>query len=256
MIPLIPPSPLRHHHYPSFFAPSQLSSSGQNDAVGDPITVIPPLYRCLHVLPFLYLLPIPLHLSLPPNQNPNRNSHILSPSTASSRSRFSASSFAHNTHIALALAPCAAFLLDLGGAPVVATLTLGLMITYILDSLNFKPGAFFGVWASLIAAQVAFFFSSSLILTFNSIPLDPHFQFDSSWFARHAPLCTNEFFNRRLGFASVQMGRLSCSRLNDCYSLAFLLLLLRFSRGLQPLLSVCNMLRIKKKSGRTLAKHG
>ncbi|KAJ6347104.1 hypothetical protein OIU76_003740 [Salix suchowensis] len=45
------------------------------------------------------------------------------------------------------------------------------MIAYILDSLNFKPGAFFGVWASLIAAQVAFFFSSSLILTFNSIPL-------------------------------------------------------------------------------------
>ena len=170
MIPLRPPSPLRRHHYPSF-APSQLSGSGQNDAAGDPITVIPPSYRCLHVLPFFYLLLIPLHLSLPPNQNHNRNSHILSPSTASSRSRFSASSFAHNTRIALALAPCAAFLLDLGGAPVVATLTLGLMIAYILDSLNFKPGAFFGVWASLIAAQVAFFFSSSLILTFNSIPL-------------------------------------------------------------------------------------
>jgi len=106
-----------------------------------------------------------------PNQNPNRNSHFPSPSTSSSRSRFSASSFAHNSRIALALVPCAAFLLDLGGAPVVATLTLGLMIAYILDSLNFKSGAFFGVWASLIAAQVAFFFSSSLIFTFNSIPL-------------------------------------------------------------------------------------
>ncbi|KAJ6364568.1 hypothetical protein OIU76_029518 [Salix suchowensis] len=70
VIPLRSPSPLRHHHYPSFFAPSQLSGSGQNDAAGDPIAVIPPLYRCLHLLPFLYLLLIPLHLSLPPNQNP------------------------------------------------------------------------------------------------------------------------------------------------------------------------------------------
>jgi hypothetical protein len=99
------------------------------------------------------------------------NSDFPSPSTSSSRSRFSASFFAHNTRIALALAPCAAFLLDLGGAPVVAILTLGLMIAYIIDSLNFKSGAFFCVWASLIAAQIAFFFSSSLIFTFNSIPL-------------------------------------------------------------------------------------
>lgn len=52
-----------------------------------------------------------------------------------------------------------------------ATLTLGLMIAYILDSLNFKSGSFFGVWFSLIAAQIAFFFSSSIFSTFNSIPL-------------------------------------------------------------------------------------
>ncbi|KAJ6712905.1 NO EXINE FORMATION 1 [Salix purpurea] len=99
------------------------------------------------------------------------NSSFPSSSTSSSRSRFSASFFAHNTRIALALAPCAAFLLELGGAPVVTVLTLGLMIAYILDSVNFKSGAFFGVWASLITAQIAFYFSSSLIFTFNSIPL-------------------------------------------------------------------------------------
>ncbi|XP_027099832.1 uncharacterized protein [Coffea arabica] len=87
-------------------------------------------------------------------------------------SRFSPSTFAHNARIALALVPCAAFLLDLGGTPVLATLTLGLMIAYILDSLNFKPGSFFAVWFSLIAAQIAFFFSSSLLLsTFNSVSL-------------------------------------------------------------------------------------
>ncbi|CAN0929158.1 hypothetical protein LINGRAHAP2_LOCUS36903 [Linum grandiflorum] len=90
---------------------------------------------------------------------------------SSSRSRFSPSSFSHNGRIALALVPCAAFILDLGGAPVVATLTLGLMFSYILDSLNIKSGAFFGVWLSLIASQLAFFFTSSLISAFNSIPL-------------------------------------------------------------------------------------
>ncbi|KAJ6695122.1 NO EXINE FORMATION 1 [Salix koriyanagi] len=83
----------------------------------------------------------------PLTKTPIRNSHILSPSSASSRSRFSASSFAHNTRIALALAPCAAFLLDLGGAP---------------SRCNPNPRA---------NDRVAFFFSSSLILTFNSIPL-------------------------------------------------------------------------------------
>lgn len=45
------------------------------------------------------------------------------------------------------------------------------MISYILDSLNFKPGAFFGVWFSLSAAQIAFFFSSSIVTVFNSVPL-------------------------------------------------------------------------------------
>lgn len=86
-------------------------------------------------------------------------------------SRFSPTAFSHNARIALALVPCAAFLLDLGGAPVVATLTLGLMVAYILDSLSFKSGSFFGVWFSLLAAQIAFFFSSSLVTTFNSYPL-------------------------------------------------------------------------------------
>ncbi|XP_043704881.1 uncharacterized protein LOC122654723 [Telopea speciosissima] len=85
--------------------------------------------------------------------------------------RFSPSSFLHNPRIAVALVPCAAFLLDLGGTPVVATLTLGLMIAYILDSLSFKSGSFFGVWFSLVAAQISFFFSSSLFSSFGSFPL-------------------------------------------------------------------------------------
>ncbi|KAL8130660.1 hypothetical protein V2J09_019815 [Rumex salicifolius] len=115
-----------------------------------------------------------------PNPNPNRDLSSRSSSggfdsSSSSRSlknsRNLSSAFAYNGRLAVALVPCAAFLLDLGGTPVLATLALGLLISYILDSLNFKPGAFFGVWFSLLASQIAFFFSSSLVSTFNSLPL-------------------------------------------------------------------------------------
>ncbi|GMY26669.1 no exine formation 1 [Fagus crenata] len=112
-----------------------------------------------------------------PNSNPNPNPNPGFTSSSSSRSlknsRFSASTFGYNARIAIALVPCAAFLLDLGGTPVLATLTLGLMVSYILDSLNFKPGAFFAVWLSLLFGQIAFFFASaySLRQSFNSVPL-------------------------------------------------------------------------------------
>ncbi|KAK8603353.1 hypothetical protein V6N13_085542 [Hibiscus sabdariffa] len=112
-----------------------------------------------------------------PNTVPNLNSNSSFPSSSSSssrslkHSRFSPSSFAHNARLAIALVPCAAFLLDLCGTAVVAILTLGLMVAYIVDSLNFKSGAFFGVWFTLIAAQIAFFFSASLYYTLNSVPL-------------------------------------------------------------------------------------
>ncbi|KAH6771104.1 no exine formation 1 [Perilla frutescens var. hirtella] len=86
-------------------------------------------------------------------------------------SRFTPSSFVHNARIAVALVPSAAFLLDLGGAPVVGTLVVGLMVAYILDSLNFKSGSFFAVWFTLIAAQITFFFSSSLYYTFNYVSI-------------------------------------------------------------------------------------
>lgn len=92
-------------------------------------------------------------------------------SSSGKNSRFAPSSFVHNARIAIALVPSAAFLLDLGGTPVVATLVVGLMIAYILDSLNFKSGSFFAVWFSLIAAQITFFFSSSLYYTFNYVSL-------------------------------------------------------------------------------------
>jgi hypothetical protein len=42
------------------------SGDSQNDAAGDPTAVIPPVYRCLYLLPFLCLLLIPLCSSLLP----------------------------------------------------------------------------------------------------------------------------------------------------------------------------------------------
>ncbi|CAA0815517.1 no exine formation 1 [Striga hermonthica] len=119
------------------------------------------------------------------DQNPNRSPSPTTSSyyggAAASRSRRSSSSmknsrltpssFIHNGRIAVALVPAAVFLLDLGGAPVVAALIVGLMVAYILDSLNFKSGSFFAVWFSLIVAQLIFFFSSSLHHTFSYISL-------------------------------------------------------------------------------------
>ncbi|KAL7135244.1 hypothetical protein ABFS83_11G080400 [Erythranthe nasuta] len=110
-----------------------------------------------------------------PNPSPTSSSYYGGGAASRSRrasssmknSRLSPSSFIHNARMAVALVPIAAFLLDLGGTPVVATIIVGLMIAYILDSLNFKSGSFFAVWFSLIAAQITFFFSSSLYYTFN-----------------------------------------------------------------------------------------
>ncbi|XP_058102832.1 uncharacterized protein LOC131246592 [Magnolia sinica] len=112
------------------------------------------------------------------NPNPNPNPRFSrSPSSSYKNARASSSSaspstFSHNPRIALALIPAALFLVDLGGPPVAATLTLTLMISYILDSLHLKSASFFSVWFSLIASQIAFFFSSSNPLSvFPSLPL-------------------------------------------------------------------------------------
>ncbi|RVW78029.1 hypothetical protein CK203_044895 [Vitis vinifera] len=115
-------------HYPN---------SGENDAAGASTPVLP----SIHILrQRSYFLHLQWRYSPERSPNPNPNSPFMGNgrSRSLSKSRFSPSSFIHNARIAIALVPCAAFLLDLGGTPVVATLTLGLMIAYILDSLNFK----------------------------------------------------------------------------------------------------------------------
>ncbi|XP_073013150.1 uncharacterized protein [Typha latifolia] len=104
--------------------------------------------------------------------NPVLHPSPSSGATSSSGRLLSPPSFAYNARVAIALAPAAAFLLDLGGTPVLAVLAIGLAISYLLDSLHLKTAAFFAVWSSLVFSQFAFFFSASLSLSsLSSLPL-------------------------------------------------------------------------------------
>eukprot|EP00249_Psilotum_nudum_P022608 c28580_g1_i2 orf=3-3230(-) len=70
--------------------------------------------------------------------------------------RFAAGTFQYNARVAVALVPCVVLILGMGGKPVLGTLTIGLMISYILDTLQLRHGAFFGIWGSIFASQLAF----------------------------------------------------------------------------------------------------
>ncbi|CAN4106986.1 unnamed protein product [Withania somnifera] len=131
--------------------------------------MLPPELHPRTFRPYMSISTSAPSLYSPEERKPNAvNNNIRS---LRNSSRFSPTPFIHNARIAVVLVPTAAYLLDLGGTPVAGILTLGLMIAYIFDSLSFKSGSFFAVWASLIASQFAFFFSSSLFSSFNSVVL-------------------------------------------------------------------------------------
>lgn len=82
----------------------------------------------------------------------------LSTSSSFDRSdstRFAPNTFQYNGRVAASLLPCVIVLLGAGGTPVLATLLAGLMLSYILDALQLKNGAFLGVWGSFFATGVA-----------------------------------------------------------------------------------------------------
>ncbi|GLJ45910.1 hypothetical protein SUGI_0966700 [Cryptomeria japonica] len=111
------------------------------------------------------------------DQTPYRSPSLHSPlnrseKSRSGESRFSSSaSFEYNARIAIALVPCALLLVEMGGFPVMATLTVGVMISYILDAIQLKQGAFFGIWSTLIISQFAFLIGGSLLSGLSSWPL-------------------------------------------------------------------------------------
>lgn len=85
--------------------------------------------------------------------------------------RFAPNAFQYNGRVAIAIVPCVVLLLGVGGKPVLATLTVGLMVSYILDSLQLKQGAMFGVWGSLFATGIAMVLSGSTFSASASFPL-------------------------------------------------------------------------------------
>ncbi|CAI5506962.1 unnamed protein product [Closterium sp. Naga37s-1] len=90
------------------------------------------------------------------------------PATPSSGdARFAAShGFQYNARVATALLPCVLVLLGAGGPLVVGTLVAGLMISYILDALQFKNGAFVAIWCT--------FFTTAAALAFSGLGFAPH----------------------------------------------------------------------------------
>lgn len=73
----------------------------------------------------------------------------------SSSTRFVANSFQYNGRVALALLPSLAVLALLGGQQVLAILSIGCMLAYIMDALTYREGALAAAWATLGVTGVA-----------------------------------------------------------------------------------------------------
>ncbi|KXZ48748.1 hypothetical protein GPECTOR_25g332 [Gonium pectorale] len=71
-------------------------------------------------------------------------------------SRFAPGPFRYNGRVAAALLPCLLTVAVIGGTPVLACLTLGAMVVYLMDALGYREGAFSCIWVTLASAAVAF----------------------------------------------------------------------------------------------------
>lgn len=87
-------------------------------------------------------------------------------SSSGPASRFEAHPFQYNGRVACALVPCVLVLLGAGGILVVTTLVAGLMLSYLLDALQFRRGAFVAIWVS--------FFITAAALAFSGVAFGPH----------------------------------------------------------------------------------
>ncbi|MEW5297524.1 MAG: hypothetical protein WDW36_000729 [Sanguina aurantia] len=80
-------------------------------------------------------------------------------SSAPGPSRFRPAPFAYNGRAAAALLPCLAIAAATGGSMVAATLLVGAMVTYLMDALQYREGAFTSAWATLAIATGTFLFA-------------------------------------------------------------------------------------------------
>ncbi|MEW5314893.1 MAG: hypothetical protein WDW38_006355 [Sanguina aurantia] len=94
-------------------------------------------------------------------------SFATSSSSAPGPSRFCPAPFAYNGRVAAALLPCLAIAAAIGGSMVAAILLVGAMVIYLMDSLQYREGAFTSAWATLAIATGAFLFA----LTESDAPL-------------------------------------------------------------------------------------
>lgn len=62
----------------------------------------------------------------------------------------------YNGRVAAALLPCLLTVAAVGGASVLACLTVGAMVVYLMDALQYREGAFTCAWLTLAATNVSF----------------------------------------------------------------------------------------------------
>ncbi|KAG2493679.1 hypothetical protein HYH03_008193 [Edaphochlamys debaryana] len=77
--------------------------------------------------------------------------------------RFTPADFKYNGRVALALIPCLLTVATIGGLSVLACLTVGAMVVYLMDALQYREGAFSCAWLTLACAYITF--SLSLLTT-------------------------------------------------------------------------------------------
>ncbi|GLC46128.1 hypothetical protein PLESTB_001193000 [Pleodorina starrii] len=90
------------------------------------------------------------------------------PGAPAPTTRFTPADFKYNGRVALALLPCLATVATIGGASVLSCLTVGAMVVYLMDALQYREGAFTCAWLTLAAADVAFTMS---LLTTSDAPV-------------------------------------------------------------------------------------
>eukprot|EP00899_Mesostigma_viride_P019112 jgi/Mesvir1/27201/Mv07047-RA.1 len=74
---------------------------------------------------------------------------------------FVSNSFQYNDRVLIALLPCLLVVLGGGGSLVMGTMLVGLMVSYILDALQYREGAFVGVWGTLALVSLSMLLSGN-----------------------------------------------------------------------------------------------
>eukprot|EP00879_Flechtneria_rotunda_P012843 GHRR01013409.1.p1 GENE.GHRR01013409.1~~GHRR01013409.1.p1 ORF type:complete len:1004 (+),score=317.90 GHRR01013409.1:346-3357(+) len=89
--------------------------------------------------------------------------------SAASGVRFAPGPFKYNGRVALALVPALLVTAGLGGRPVMGIFTIGTMLWYIMDTMQYREGAFTVGWGTLLLAQAGV--SLNILFTYVNRPI-------------------------------------------------------------------------------------